>query len=79
MKAMKTIYIAVLLSIFFSAAIPSTSATAEKPKEQTVSFNFVDVEIPTLIKFISEMTGNNFIFDERIKGSVTIIAPTELS
>ena len=79
MKAIKTIYIAALLAIFFSAAIPSTSAAADKPKEQTVSFNFVDVEIPTLIKFISEMTGNNFIFDERIKGSVTIIAPTELS
>ncbi|MBI5675479.1 MAG: hypothetical protein HZC48_06615 [Nitrospirae bacterium] len=79
MKAIKIICIATLLVIFFSAAIPSTSLGAEKTKEQTVSFNFVDVEIPTLIKFISEMTGNNFIFDERIKGNVTIIAPTELS
>ncbi|MBS1111873.1 MAG: ral secretion pathway protein [Nitrospirae bacterium] len=79
MKAIKTIYITTLLAIFFSAAIPSASAAAEKHKEQTISFNFVDVEIPTLIKFISEMTGNNFIFDERIKGNVTIIAPTELS
>lgn len=79
MKTIKTIYIATLLALLFSAAILSTSTAAEKPKEQTVSFNFVDVEIPTLIKFISEMTGNNFIFDERIKGNVTIIAPTELS
>lgn len=79
MKTIKTIYIAILIAIFFLTAIPSTSGAAEKSKEQTISFNFVDVEIPTLIKFISEITGNNFIFDERIKGSITIIAPTELS
>ncbi len=79
MKAIKIICIAVLIALTFFIAMPSISAAAEKPKEQTVSFNFVEVEIPTLIKFISEMTGNNFIFDERIKGNVTIIAPTELS
>ncbi|MCK5504603.1 MAG: hypothetical protein KAJ10_05545, partial [Thermodesulfovibrionia bacterium] len=35
--------------------------------------------IPTVIKFISDITGNNFLFDEKIKGKITIIAPTELS
>lgn len=44
-----------------------------------IAFNFVDVEIPTIIKFISEITGNNFLFDDRIKGKITIIAPTKLS
>jgi len=50
-----------------------------KAPEQKITFNFVDVEIPTVIKFISEITGKNFIFDERIKGKITIIAPTKLS
>jgi general secretion pathway protein D len=44
-----------------------------------ITFNFVDVEIPSVVKFISEITGYNFIFDERIRGKVTIIAPTRLS
>ncbi len=44
-----------------------------------IAFNFVDVEIATIVKFISEITGNNFIFDERVKGKITIIAPTKLS
>jgi type II secretory pathway component GspD/PulD (secretin) len=44
-----------------------------------ISFNFVDVEIPSVIKFISEITGFNFVFDERIRGKITIIAPTRLS
>lgn len=44
-----------------------------------VAFNFVDVDLPVVVKFISEVTGSNFIFDESLKGKVTIIAPTELS
>ncbi|MBI5665175.1 MAG: hypothetical protein HZC49_08855 [Nitrospirae bacterium] len=44
-----------------------------------IAFNFVDVEISTIVKFISEITGNNFLFDDRIKGKITIIAPTKLS
>jgi general secretion pathway protein D len=48
-------------------------------QDPEIIFDFVDVEITTIIKFISEITGNNFVFDERIKGKITIIAPTKLS
>jgi general secretion pathway protein D len=57
----------------------SISLSFADDTKEMISFNFVDVEIPTVIKFISEITGNNFIFDEKIKGKITIIAPTELS
>jgi general secretion pathway protein D len=43
-----------------------------------VTFNFVDVELTSVAKFVSEVTGKNFIFDEKVRGKVTIIAPTEL-
>lgn len=55
------------------------SFAKDKKSDQKISFNFVNVEIPTLIKFISKITGNNFIFDERIRGKITIIGPTKLS
>ena len=48
-------------------------------KEKKVTFNFVDVEIPVVVKFISEVTGRNFVFDDKVKGTVTIIAPAKLS
>lgn len=51
----------------------------DKPKEQKVTFNFVDVELPVITKFISEITKKNFIFDERVKGKITIIAPSKIS
>ncbi|HWR57470.1 MAG TPA: type II secretion system secretin GspD, partial [Thermodesulfovibrionales bacterium] len=44
-----------------------------------VTFNFVDVELPAITKFISDITKKNFIFDERVKGKITIIAPSKLS
>ncbi|MBI4838688.1 MAG: hypothetical protein HY806_06010 [Nitrospirae bacterium] len=56
-----------------------TAVYAESPSQQKITFNFVEVEIPAVIKFISDITDKNFIFDERVKGKVTIIAPTRLT
>jgi general secretion pathway protein D len=54
-------------------------AKATRLKEEKITLNFVDVELPTVIKFISEMTGKNFIYDERIRGKITIVAPSKFS
>ncbi|PID73625.1 MAG: type II secretion system protein GspD [Desulfobacterales bacterium] len=44
-----------------------------------VSIDFNDVDIHVFIKFISELTGRNFIVDRRVKGKVTIISPSQIS
>jgi general secretion pathway protein D len=75
MKTIKTacyIFISLCLFLYFSSS-PVKSA------EQKISFNFVQVEIPAVIKFISEITGKNFIYDEHVKGKVTILTPSKLS
>ncbi|HSB30442.1 MAG TPA: type II secretion system secretin GspD [Candidatus Sulfobium mesophilum] len=54
-------------------------SSSETKKSNNVTFNFVDVELPVIAKFISEITGKNFIFDEKVKGKITIIAPSKLS
>jgi len=41
--------------------------------------DFQDVDIAILVKFISELTGKNFILDERVPGKLTIISPTKMS
>lgn len=48
-------------------------------KDKKVSFNFVDVDISAVVKFISEVTGKNFLYDDKVKGTITIIAPSKLS
>ncbi len=66
-----------LISVFISSS--STSFGVESYRDAEIAFNFVDVKISTIIKFISEISGYNFLFDDRIKGNITIIAPTKLT
>lgn len=47
--------------------------------DKYVTIDFNDVDITVLIKFISELTGKNFIVDNRVKGKVTIISPGKIS
>ncbi|MBJ6726627.1 type II secretion system secretin GspD [Geomonas sp. Red875] len=44
-----------------------------------VVLNFTDVDIATMVKFISDLTGKNFIMDDRVKGKISIFSPTKLS
>ncbi len=62
-----------------AAASKETSAAKVQGREKKVSFNFVDVDISAVVKFISEVTGKNFVFDDKVKGNITIIAPSKLS
>ncbi len=41
--------------------------------------NFQNVDIPVLAKFISEITGKNFLVDESVRGKVSIISPTKVT
>ena len=54
-------------------------AVGQAASDATVALNFQDVEISVLAKFISEVTGRNFIVDDRVRGTVTIIAPTRIT
>ena len=44
-----------------------------------LSMDFTDVDLPVLIKFMSEQTKKNFIFDERVQGKITIISPRRVT
>jgi type II secretory pathway component GspD/PulD (secretin) len=66
----------VLLMIFL--VIPLQAAAKAPPKGEVI-FNFVDVDLPVITKFVSEITRKNFILDERVKGKITIISPAKLS
>jgi general secretion pathway protein D len=52
---------------------------ARAADDATVALNFQDVELPVLAKFVSEVTGRNFILDDRVRGKVTIISPTRIT
>lgn len=43
-----------------------------------IEFNFPNVDIKVFIKYISELTGKNFVVDDRVKGQVSIISPGKI-
>ncbi|MFP6655433.1 MAG: secretin N-terminal domain-containing protein, partial [Myxococcota bacterium] len=47
--------------------------------EELVSLDFSNVELPVVIDTISRMTGTNFIYDDRVRGRVTIVSPTKVT
>jgi len=54
-------------------------AGEEESVERYVTIDFEDVDINLFIKYISELTGRNFIVDKAVRGNVTIISPTKIS
>ncbi len=80
--------IAALALIFTVQPYLATSGMAQTAKsapeqtkraEQFVSIDFNNVDINVFIKFMSELTGTNFIVDQRVKGKVTIISPSKIT
>jgi len=63
---------------------PATAVLAQSPgkgpaSSGKVTLDFKDIELADLIQTVSEMTGRNFVYDETVKGKVTIISPTQMS
>ncbi len=46
--------------------------------EGLVNLDFQDVEIATVIDTIARLSGRNFVYDDRVRGRVTIISPTPI-
>ena len=51
----------------------------KKADKRYVTIDFNNVDIAIFIKFISELTGQNFVIDKAVRGKVTIISPTKIS
>ncbi|MGB9440315.1 MAG: type II secretion system secretin GspD [Desulfobacterales bacterium] len=57
----------------------SDSTRKAAKQQQFVSIDFNNVDINVFIKFMSELSGTNFVVDQRVKGKVTIISPSKIS
>ena len=43
-----------------------------------MTLDFDNVEIGVLVKFVSELTGKNFLIDDKVKGKITILSPKKI-
>jgi general secretion pathway protein D len=46
--------------------------------ENLVSLDFDNVELKVFIKYVSEITGRNFVVDDKVRGRITLISPTKI-
>jgi general secretion pathway protein D len=60
---------------------PLTEIPPEKPKdgERFITIDFDNVDIHLFVKYISELTGKNFVVDKAVQDNITIISPTKIS
>jgi general secretion pathway protein D len=68
-----------LLFVAFPSPLFPQSGGSQPTK---VALDFNEVEIPVFVRFISELTGKNFVLDETIKkqgGKISVFSPTKVS
>jgi general secretion pathway protein D len=73
------IHFSLLCLLLTPTAVLPVPAAGESPgapaPERQVTLNLNDVDITVFIQFVSELTGKNFIVDQRVRGNVTVMAP----
>jgi general secretion pathway protein D len=80
MHAIKRLCFFTLVLAVAMLCLQSAAEAAEKDRsDRYVTIDFNNVDINVFIKFISELTGQNFVVDQRVRGNVTIISPTKIS
>jgi general secretion pathway protein D len=46
--------------------------------DNLVSLDFDNVDLKVFIKYVSEITGRNFVVDDKVRGRITLISPTKI-
>lgn len=74
---MKRYLLRTLCTLVLMGALFVSPALAAGGKGVVINFN--EVDISTMVKFISDLTGKNFILDDRVKGKISVYSPSKLS
>ncbi len=61
------------------AALASVSSLAQEPHEKQASLNFVGADIESVVRAIGHYTGNTFVIDPRVKGTINLVSEKPLS
>ena len=65
-----------VVSVVFCGPVRAQEGAGE---QKYISMDFDQVDINVFIKFISELTGKNFVVDDKVRGKVTVLSPTRIS
>lgn len=60
----------------FLVAAAASPVSAQTPR---IALDFNDVDLPVFVRFMSELTGKNFILDEKATGKISVFSPTKVT
>jgi general secretion pathway protein D len=75
-------FLTLVMILGFTAMGDAQTESRTGPRGQskkTISMDFDQVDIKVFIKFISELTGKNFVVDDKVRGKVTVLSPSKIS
>ncbi len=64
---------------FAEEVTPSGGIDQADLADGKITIDFHDADIRLFVKFMAELTGRNFIIDEKVQGKVTVISPKEVN
>jgi len=69
MPALRTLAAIVLTALALALLAPA-------PARAQITLNLRDVELQSFVQIVAEQTGRNFLLDQSVSGTVTVVAPT---
>ncbi len=86
-KYLRVLLMAFLVVAFVATEIQAARVTGADPSngqgtdsgEGTIQIDFTDTEIAEFVKYISDMTGKNFVLDSKVRGKITIMSPKKVT
>ena len=78
-KRRKNLLGLLLLALVLGVGFAPAFGQEKEAKPAFITMNFKDVDLQVFIKFISELTGKNFLIDPNVKGTVTIVSPQKVT
>lgn len=61
------------------AALAVAPVIAQEPHEKQATLNFVSADIESVVRAIGHYTGNTFVIDPRVKGTINLVSEKPLS
>ena len=68
---------AILSHLVINAQVARSDTSGQVHKKVNMDFDQVDLNV--FIKFISNLTGKNFVVDDKVRGKVTVLSPKPLT
>ena len=73
------VYLLLVWILVLFAASQALAGEGKVPPGVEVTLNFQNVELVDMIRTISELTGKNFVYDDSIRGKISIVSPRPVS